>query len=186
MSILKDKILIFCLEKKVAKMEEEVYNLESVSDEKIAKDLGKYSQEQLNALEKEISDINSKIDAKLTALEAEMFKLEEEINNIPEISKDFSVLEPAFRLLESVITQHEVRIDKLRYKIAVLGKKLNISLSLFKKPPFLIIFEFPVPVDPVQLLITANTQRLLITDLENQIKKVAEKLAMMSQAKNNK
>ena len=92
MPILKEKILIFCLEKKVAKMGEEVYNLESVSDEKISKDLGQYSQEQLNSLEKEISDINSKIDAKLTALEAEMFKLEEEINNIPEISKDFKCI----------------------------------------------------------------------------------------------
>ena len=164
-------------------MEEEINNLEAVSDEKISKDLGNYSPEQLNSLEREISDINSEIDARLTALEAEMIKLEEEINNIPEISKDFSLLEPAFQLLKSVITQHEVRIDQLRYKIAVLGKKLNISLSFFEKPPFIITSPFPVPVDPVdpvQLLIIANTQRLLVTDLENQSKKVVEKLSTMS------
>lgn len=180
MSILKDKILIFYLEKRVTKMEEEINNLESVSDEKISKDLGQYSPEQLNSLEREISKINSEIDARLTALEAEMIKLEQEIGNIPEISKDFSFLEPAFQLLKSVITQHEVRIDKLRYKIAVLGKKLNISLSFSTKPPFLITSPFSVPVDPVQLLITANAQRLFVTDLEHQSKKVVEKLATMS------
>ena len=164
-------------------MEEEIYNLESLSDEKISKDLGQYSPGQLNSLEREISVINSEIAAKLTALEAEMIKLEEQFNNIPEISKDVSVLEPAFRLFQSVIKQHEVRIDKLRYKIALLGKKLNISLSLFEKPPVRIISPFPMPADPVQLLITTNTQRSLIAYLEIQIKKVAEKLAMTKNKK---
>ena len=164
-------------------MGEEIYNLESLSDEKISKDLGQYSPGQLNSLEREISDINSEIDAKLTALEAEMIKLEEQFNNVPEISKDVSELEPAFRLLQSVIKQHEVRIDKLRYKIAVLGKKLNISLSLFEKPPVPIISPFPMPADPVQLLITADTQRSLIAYLEIQINKVAEKLAMTKNKK---